>query len=167
MGKNKARGNRDGDVWPRKNREGKVIGYRGSYYVLTVDGPKRRYVSGKNKTEARNALNKAKTDAGSGLVFSTDNTTVGEYLDGWLEDSVKGSVAHRTYHSYRSHVANHLRPALGGIKLKKLSPPHVQQLYRSKLDSGLSSSSVRYTHAVLPRALKQALRWELVPRNVC
>jgi integrase len=168
VGRDKARGNGDGDVWPRKNREGKVIGYRGSYQVLTADGPKRRYVSGKTKTEARNTLNKAnKAEAGRGIVFSAENTTVGEYLGVWLENSVKGSVAHRTYHSYRSHVGNHLRPTLGGIRLKNLSPAHVQQLYRSKLDSGLSSSSVRYTHAVLHRALKQALRWDLVPRNVC
>lgn len=168
MARNKARGNGDGDVWPRKNRDGKVIGYRGSYLALTINGPKRRYVSGKNKSEARAALSKAKAEAdGSLLAFDADNRTLGEYLDLWLEDSVQGSVGHRTYYSYRSHVRLHLSPALGRIKLKKLSPAHVQQLYRSKLDSGLSSSSVRYTHAVLHRALKQALRWELVPRNVC
>ena len=57
------------------------------------------------------------------------------------------------------------RPRLGRIKLKALSPAHVQGLYRSKLDSGLAPSSVRYIHAVLHRALKQALRWSLVPRN--
>ncbi len=28
-------------------------------------------------------------------------------------------------------------------------------------------ASVRYQHAVLHRALKQATRWGLVPRNVC
>ncbi len=40
-------------------------------------------------------------------------------------------------------------------------------MQRSKLDAGLAPSSVRYTRAVLHRALKQALRWGLVPRNVC
>src|SRR5215204_3693867 len=34
------------------------------------------------------------------------------------------------------------------------------------LDAGLSSSTVQRLHAVIHRALKQALRWDLVPRNV-
>lgn len=42
----------------------------------------------------------------------------------------------------------------------------VQGLFCQKLDSGLSSSSVRYIHAVLHRALKQTLRWGLIPLNV-
>src|SRR5215213_927457 len=50
MARKKGRGNGDGDVWPRKNKEGKVIGYRASYFG--PDG-KRRYVSGKTKEEAR------------------------------------------------------------------------------------------------------------------
>lgn len=53
MAKKKERGNGDGDVWPRKNREGKIIGYRASYWVETAKGPRRRYVSGKNKGETR------------------------------------------------------------------------------------------------------------------
>jgi len=52
------------------------------------------------------------------------------------------------------------------MKLHSLSPAHVQGLYRSKLDAGLKPSSVRSIHAVLHRALKQAVRWGLVPRNV-
>ena len=48
MAKKKERGNGDGDVWPHKNREGKIIGYRASYWVETAKGPKRQYVSGKN-----------------------------------------------------------------------------------------------------------------------
>ena len=46
MARKKERGNGDGDVWPRKNKEGKIIGYRGAYFG--PDG-KRRYVSGKNE----------------------------------------------------------------------------------------------------------------------
>jgi integrase len=61
------RGWGDGDVYPRKNKEGKVIGYRGTYWVQTADGPKRRYVSGKNKGETRQALNKARADRDGGL----------------------------------------------------------------------------------------------------
>src|SRR5215204_803325 len=53
MGKTKSRANGDGDVFPRKNKAGKITSYRGAYFG--PDG-KRRYVSGKTKEEARKAL---------------------------------------------------------------------------------------------------------------
>jgi len=51
------------------------------------------------------------------------------------------------------------------VKVKALSPAHLQGFYHSKLEAGLSPRTVQYPHAVLHRALKQALRWGLVPRN--
>ncbi len=56
----------------------------------------------------------------------------------------------------------HLVPALGHLKLKALMPLHVQGLYSSKLDSGLSVRTVRLVHTTLHKALKQAVRWGLV-----
>ncbi len=70
-----------------------------------------------------------------------------------------------TYQSYKMLVTKHIIPAMGNVKLSKLSPAHLQGLYRSKLDEGLSPRTVQYLHAVLHHALKQALRWGLVPRN--
>lgn len=52
-------------------------------------------------------------------------------------------------------------------KLKRLAPDHVQALYQRKLDSGLASSTVRQIHSVLSCALDQAMKWGIVPRNVC
>jgi integrase len=53
------------------------------------------------------------------------------------------------------------------VKITKLTPAHVQGIYRSMLDSGLSNRTVQYTHAVLRRAMKQAVRWGMIPRNPC
>ena len=62
-------------------------------------------------------------------------------LDTWLNDSVRDNVRPRTFHNYRLQV-------------------------RQQLDEGLKPCSVRYIHAVLHRALRQAVRWGLVPHNV-
>ena len=53
MAKKKQKGNGARTVYPPKNKDGKVIGYRGSYY--TTDG-KRRYVSVTRKSECEKAL---------------------------------------------------------------------------------------------------------------
>ena len=155
MGKTKSRANGDGDVFPRKNKAGKITSYRGAY--VGPDG-KRRYVSGKTKEEARKALREARSGADQGLVFDAARLTVAEYLDRWLKDSVQGSVRQSTYESYRRQARRYITPALGRMGLKTLTPAHVQALYREMQERGLSARTVEYTHAVLHRALKQAVR---------
>ena len=159
----KLRGNGSGTVYARKNKDGKVIGYRGSYFA--PDG-KRRYVSGKTKTEAQRALRKATADRDGGLVFDAGSITLGEYLERWLSTSVRGTVRRSTYVRYEGLVRNHINPLIGRMKLKGLTPTHVRSLYRKKLDSGLAPRSVNYIHVTLHKALEQAVLDGLVPRNV-
>jgi integrase len=159
------RGNGEADVYPRKNKDGKVIGYRGPYWVQTADGPKRRYVSGKTKTEARAKLAKARATRDEGLIFDTENMTLREYLERWLNDSVRARLRPSTYESYSWLIRKHIAPTLGNVKLKALSAAHLQSFYCSKSDEGLTRT-VEYLHDVLHAALKQAVRWGMVPRNV-
>jgi integrase len=155
------RGNSEGSIYRRK--DGRWVG---QYTTHTADGPKLQYLYGKTRQAVAAKLTKAMAERDAGLTFDIGNLTVGEYLPRWLEDSVKSNVRPRTLDNYRMHVRHHIVPALGRIKLKALSPAHVQGFYRSKLDAGLTPSTVRYMHAILHRALKQALRWGLVSRNV-
>ena len=122
MGKKKARGNGEGDVYPRKDKDGKVVGYRGAYWVHTADGPRRRFVSGKTKTAARAALREAKAARDGGLVFDADALTLEEYLNRWLRDSVRGTVRQRTWERYEQIVRVHIGPTLGKVRLKSLTP---------------------------------------------
>jgi len=162
MGKAKSRANGDGDVFPRKNKAGKITSYRGAY--VGPDG-KRRYVSGRTKEEARRALREARANSGQGLLFDADNLKVGEYLDRWLSDSVSDTVKATTFERYEQITRLHLKPALGRVKLKALTPAHVRGLYREKLAAGSSARTVRYIHTTLHKALKQAVMDGLIPRN--
>ena len=135
------------------------------YTVETPGGMKRRTVYGKTRREVRDKLAKALAERADGLVFDDENMTVGEYVTRWLEDSAKGDLAPRTYANYKLQIRRHIVPAVGRVKLSKLNPAHVQGLYAKKLRDGLKPSSVRYIHAVLRRALEQAVRWNLIPRN--
>jgi integrase len=102
-----------------------------------------------------------------GAIFpDADELTLGEYLSRWLETSVRGSVKAITYEHYARMVRNHVAPALGHIRLAKLTPGHLQSFYQSRLADGLAPGSVRQQHAILYRALSQAQRWRLVRENV-
>jgi integrase len=161
MTRKKQKGNGTGTVYPRKNKAGKVIGYRGSYF--TPDG-KRRYVSAKRKNEAEKALRQAMADADRGLVFDAGTLTLGEYLDKWLPN-IKGTVRQRTWERYEQIARIHLKPYLGRNKLKSLTPTHVRGLYRNKLDGGSSPRTVQYIHTTLRKALRDAVSDGLMPRN--
>ena len=90
------RGNGEGTIYPRKNKDGKRVGYRGAYVLQTASGPKRRYVSGKARAEVARSLRKEVADRDGGLGFDAGRLTVGRYLEGWLPGSVKDTVKQTT-----------------------------------------------------------------------
>jgi hypothetical protein len=113
-------------VFPRKNKAGKITSYRGAY--VGPDG-KRRYVSGRTKEETRRNLRRARGDAERGLVSDGGNVALSEYLKRWLNESVRGSVKPITHQSYEMLVDKHVVPALGNVRLSKLTPAHLQGFY--------------------------------------
>lgn len=91
--------------------------------------------------------------------------TVRDYLDDWLE-SVGPSLRPSTARRYRDVVRLHIASQIGNLRLGRLSPGDVQRLYTNRLAAGLSSTSVHHIHAILHRALDQAVKLGLLTRNV-
>ncbi len=129
----------------------------------TANG-KRRYIYGKTKSEVARRLNDALHDANRGLVYDDRGTTVSQHVGDWL-DASRSSVRTRTWERYEQICRNHIVPELGHLKLRNLTPVVVQNLYRKKLEV-LSPRTVVYVHVTLHKILQQALKWNLVPRNV-
>lgn len=100
-----------------------------------------------------------------GLVVEPSRMTLGAYLERWLE-AVKPSLSPTTVAKYGDDVER-IKRHLGYVPLAKLTPMHVQDLYRALLEDGLAPRSVLHTHRVLHRALNVAVKWRLVPYNVC
>jgi integrase len=156
----KKRGNGEGSISRRK-----AGGWMAQYAVHTVEGRKRKTIYGKTRAEVARKLAKAVADRDSGFTFDAGKQTVGEYLDGWLQDSVKGTVKETTYANYSYVTRVHISPALGRVKLKSLTPAHVRGFYGEKARTNLSAATVKKMHVVLRRALSQAVSDGLIPRN--
>jgi integrase len=139
--------------------------FQGMYTAQTPDGPKRKYVYGRKYGEVQKKLAEAMGDAARGIVFDDKNLTVGEYMHRFLEDVQRGSVRESTYSRDKYLVTNHVKPSIGRVKLKNVNALHLQGLYRERLDYGLSGSTVQKIHHVLHKALAQAVKWNLIPRN--
>jgi integrase len=160
--KKRERGNGQGTVVPRRNKDGKIIGYRGAFFG--PDG-KRHWVSAKNKTECWSKLSTAMTDADRGVLPPPANLTVKGYLIAWLSDRVKGTVSRATYDAYRRDVHHHIIPELGRRKLKDLTPGDIRRLYRKKHEANLSNRTLSYIHTTLRKALKDAVQDGNLTRN--
>jgi integrase len=155
------RGNGEGSIYRRT--DGRWVG---QYLAHTAKWPKYRYLYGKTRQAVAEKLTKAVADRDGGLIFDTGKVTLGGYLDRWLADSVKGTVRTSTYERHEEIVRLHIKPSLGRVGLKKLTPAHVRGLYSEKLDSGrLAPATVRKIHSTLRKALSQAVSDGLVHRN--
>lgn len=152
----------------RINREGSVYRRKDGRWVAAVilhDG-KRKEFYGKTQAEALTKLNVARRSIEDGLPVPSERVKVGDYLQRWLEDSVRSSVRPYTYQSYRQNIRLHITPELGHLPLGRLTAQDVQGFLNRKRGSGLSPRTIQYLHAILRRALGQAERWGMVPRNI-
>jgi integrase len=155
------RGQNEGSIFRRK--DGRWCG------VLNLGWEngrrKRKSFYGKIASEVREQLLKARSDHSRGLPVTIDCQNVQQYLDHWLEHTLKAKAKPRSYESFSAIARLHIKPALGRIQLHKLAPQHIQKLLDGKSKGGLSPQTVTNIRTVLRSALSQAMKWNLISRN--
>jgi integrase len=162
----KRRSNHEGSITKRR-RNGRVIGWKGGIVVgLTPEGREdRRWVSGLSADEVRQKLEEIKRAVATNTLAIASDHTVGSFMVEWLGHK-KRMIRAITLESYQGVINKHCVPHIGRIKLTKLNASDLDRLYAKLLDKGLSTRVVRYTHTLIFGALRQALKWDLISRNV-
>lgn len=122
-------------------------------------------VKGKKK-DADALETKKKRELDLGIFIEHSKITVDEYLDKWFEVSAKPRLKHRTYEDYIEYMKRYIRPTIGKKQLSKIKPLDIQAVYSGMLEKGLSPRTVRYAHAILSSALKQAVKWQILAINL-
>ena len=151
----------------RANGEGSIHQRKDGRWCasLSIGRGKRKHFLGATRAEVSRKLTAALKSRDDGLPVTTGRQTVEQFLKNWLE-AIRPSIRERTWAGYEQHVRLHAVPALGKMTLTQLTPQHLQHLYSDRLKAGLSPTSVHHLHATIHGALEQAVRWNLVPRNV-
>jgi integrase len=140
---------------------------------LTARDERRRETKGgfATRREAQTAMSKVAVSVEERTHVVSTRLTVREYLTKEWLPAIEHTVRPTTYRSYVAHVECHILPALGSVQLQKLSPAQINALYArlgrsgKRNGQGLTALSVRHVHAVLHRALKDAVRWGRLARN--
>jgi integrase len=132
---------------------------------------KRRYINKTihgTKKSAEKYLTAKLRDKDLGINIEPASESLDKYLEKWLESVVRSRVREATFDDYKYVLDRYVTPTLGAIKLCDIRSIDIQKVYGDMLgEKELSARTVRMTHAVLSSAMKQAVRWHMLPRNPC
>ncbi len=151
----KKRGHGEGSIYKRKD---------GMWTAALMIQGKRLIKYSRSRGEAQEWIQELQNQIRNGLTFNAAQLTVNNYLQEWL-DTYQESIRPKTFKQYKQITEQYLMPGIGNLKLRDLRPDHIQALYTVLLKEGKSQRTVLLIHAVLHRALNQALKWSLLGRN--
>jgi integrase len=128
----------------------------------------RQTLYGKREAELQERLRAALTERDNGVKpVQFQKQSLGDFLEQWIADYRAGAKKYNTGRGYESYIRTHINPALGHIRVSKLTPQDVQSFYTKLLTkNGLSSTTVRHIHSLLHLALGTAVAWGLARSNV-
>lgn len=154
------RGPHEGSVYQAK--DGRWVGVLHLGYENGKRQRKAYY--GATRREVQRRLVAAQRDLQTGVAPSNERLTVETFLGQWIRDATP-TLRPRTVERYGQIVTTHIVPTLGRVPIARLTPQQVQALLTAKGED-LAPATVVYIRAVLRRALTQAVRWGIAPRNV-
>ena len=121
-----------------------------------------RSFTGKTQKEVREKMQAAAVEINQGTYTAPQRMTVGQWLDVWASDYL-GGVKPATMSSYKSQIKNHLKPALGAVRLSELHAHTVQRCINGL--EGYTPATIRQAYKVLHNALEKAVELDYIPRN--
>lgn len=127
------------------------------------DGERRRkLVSSRSFEQAATKLRKLRADVDEGRIAVTGNTTVEKWLDRWLTEIHADNIDPTTKRDYATSIRLHINPTLGKKRLDKLTTQHVRDMHKA---IGKRRAAEK-AHVILQKALKDAVREQMITRNV-
>lgn len=174
------RANGDGTITKRTvTRNGKLYTYWEARITTGYDAGSgkqiRKTFTGKTQKEVREKMQAATVAVNQGNYFEPAKITLTEWLDIWLKDYC-ADKKYLTVKHYTAQCETHIKPALGAVKLSKLTAPQIQGFYNELGRTGkeirkkdkktgketiifepLAAKSIRNIHGILIKALNVAI----------
>ena len=102
--------------------------------------------------------------------------TLAQWLDRWLDDYAAPRLRESTMSGYRMYAEQYIKSRLGSKKMTSITTADIQRLYTKLRKEGrvhehpehghqLSANTVRRIHTMLHRAMADAVRAHVIPRN--
>lgn len=154
------------------SRRGRVYrdGERWAFIVdIAPEGAARKQMRRRGfetKKAATSALTKVAAGVDDGTFVEPSKLTVADWLERWAATQAVVGRSPTTLAGYERDIRNHVAPAIGAARLQALTAADIDRLYSTMVAKGLGPGTVRKVHALVRKALGDAERKGLVPRNV-
>lgn len=104
----------------------------------------------------------------SGQLYEGDNMTFRTFAEKfWFPGYAEKNLSLSVQHDYRRKLENRIYPAIGSMKLSRITAIHLNQIYDGILKDGFKAVSVKRYHATLQSIFKYAYRSGIIRENPC
>jgi integrase len=163
------------------------------YYEKTKNGKYRLFASGgtgpdgkrkrptktiaaKSDREAEKELAKFVAEVEKNEYVESSKFTFKDFVDRWLRDyaEVEDNLAPKTRYRYKEILDSRIIPAMGHLKMEKITPVHLLGFYRNLQEDGvrkdgkkggLSAKTILQHHRVISSILSCAVQWQVISSN--
>jgi integrase len=158
------RKNANGQGSVHQHKSGRWVG---QCYVTQTDGKRvRRTLYGASRREVEKKISELLEREEAGRRAAPLDLTLERYLREWLDQIVVHRVRANTLSAYRFQAERYLIPDLGRKRLHALSARDLRLYFDSLRRRDVGTRTIGYVHATLRSALEDAVREELLERNV-
>jgi integrase len=147
----------NGDGWIKEGSPGHWRGH------IDING-KTWYRRGSDRGAVKRKLEQLKRDAERGTSLAVEHWTVEKWLDHWL--LTKRTKAPSTQQLWETNIRLHIKPYVGSMPLKKLTPERLDHWLVELEKVGVGDRTRQLAVTILRMVLQLAQDREQVPRNV-
>lgn len=112
----------------------------------------------------------------SGKYLDGEKMTYQDYITIWLRDYAEKQMEQTSYERCVISLNNTILPELGHLRLAKIQPLHIQNLYNKLEKEGYykngvrkdyKPSTIKRIHQIISSSLNTAVQWQLIENNPC
>lgn len=154
--------NGEGSITKRKDGR-----WMARYSVTLPDGTrKRQSITMKDRVAVLTRLQEEIAQANRGMPVNKTKYPLRDWVEYWLENIDKDKVKESTWDKHRYQLERLVLPEIGHISVQALTPVHIKTMLNSWARRGVGSRSSQLALFALSAAMRDAVKHELVYRNV-
>lgn len=156
----------------RGKGEGSVFKNSKGLWCATIELPthngnrRRKSVTAKSKSDVLKKMRALQHQLRVQGDMPTADQTLESWLNHWLNNIASKETRPKTWGNYKSLLNTYVIPAIGQVRLERLSPTHIRRVHQYAAELGRSSTTALTAHRVLSSALTAAVDDQRLDRNV-
>lgn len=104
----------------------------------------------------------------SGQIFEGDNITFRTFTEQyWMSGYAEKNLSNVVLHDYKRKLKNRIYPAIGDMKLSRITVLQLNKLYDDMANKGIKPNTVKRYHATIQSIFKYAFKSGIIRENPC